>query len=116
MEDDENLVSSSVRTVVFRSVSKTLTGRLYRHYSKQEEERMTWVDPQTKINYFTPVEAALWGADEGMAIVAPMPCPYTMELFLRREKTLLWLSIKDKDVDMEFVKQAVLKFWDELAP
>jgi len=102
----------STRTQVYRSISSTLTRRLYDHCAEGLANDFDAIRSTTQeVIIFTSEEAAFWGAEEGMAQF------YTgsnaAELLLMNGKTILRLTIEGEDMSLETVSQAVQKLWGD---
>lgn len=98
----------SVNTEVYRSVSNVLTQELYKHYADEFERRYKdEAYSYREVVYLTSSDAAIWGADEGVAVFSG----YNMELLLHRGKTILRLSIGIEGVSAEEAGQVVQGLW-----
>jgi hypothetical protein len=89
---------ATVTTEVFRSVSKALTRGLYNHQLNTAHGRAL-----AEGVYLSSDEAALWGADEGIAVVSDS----SVVLLLMKDKTVIWLNLHYSDMDLESARQAV---------
>ncbi|MCL2031495.1 MAG: DUF2812 domain-containing protein [Oscillospiraceae bacterium] len=96
---------AAVTTEVYRPVSRALTRGLYSRQVKQFEDSHRHA--LTENIYLSPDEAALWGADEGIANRGDT----SIDLLLRKDKTILRLNLQYSDMNPETVQQAVLRLW-----
>jgi len=104
----------TVNTQVYRSVSKTLSRWLYEHLAEEFTEQFTRrLDDmnylQESIVVLSPNEAAIWGAEKGIAF--NYANSNAVEVLLWNDKTILRLSAESMNMEVDTVNQAVLNLW-----
>jgi len=104
----------TVNTQVYRSVNKTLSRWLYEHLAEEFTEQFTRrLDDmnylQESIVVLSPNEAAIWGAEKGIAF--NYANSNAVEVLLWNDKTILRLSAESMNMDVDTVNQAVLNLW-----
>ena len=113
----ESGAGGSVKTQVYRSVSKSLTQWLFEQLSKDFMRQFTRIVDELdyandSITVLSSDEAAFWGAEKGIAF--NYSNNNAIELLLLNGRSILWLSAKCASMDLDTVRLAVIKLWVDL--
>ena len=99
----------NVHTEIYRSVSGSITRGLYNRYVRELEAGyagfMHRNGYDVELTYLTSEEAALWGADKGVAAFDTIGS--TTELLLLNGRIIFRLSVHGEDISKETLAQAV---------
>jgi hypothetical protein len=104
----------NVHTEVYRPANKMLAQGLYGRYANELKKGYSdGIGYDCELTCLTPENAAVWGAETGVAVFNPEG--RTSELILLRGKTLLRLSIYGEGIGAERAAEAVRNLWGEKA-
>jgi hypothetical protein len=112
----EHNSEGDVETQIYRGISKPLTKWLYDYCAEDfTEGYQGWIDiheySQDILKTLSPDEAAFWGAESGMSFT--FVDSRGVHLLLYNDNAILLLDAEGENMELDTVRQAVLKLWVE---
>jgi len=106
----------STDTQVYRAINRTLARWLFEHFTEQLNKHFSYRFDDS--NYFqesfialTSDEAAFWGASSGVAF--SYANSDAVEVLLLKDKTILRITAESVNMDLDTIREAVLRLWVE---